>query len=357
MALVDDDVANRLLRLGAELRSTAPEARAAILRDILHLYQDHQLPLKLAARCAGVSTGLLSMSLREHGLAARPRGTRTVWSPLVRRRYGIAREDMFDRIDSSVTAYWYGLLWADGYVLPREGLRLVMHPDSLGLLKALCGDLGSDAPIRHVLSSSVGGRRHRQVSVTIYSARLARSLQLLNVVAGRSGGNLSPVPLDRDLRPHFVRGLFDGDGSISRDRRCQFALSGFSVQFAGSRAIAELFLDHVQGVLARSARYSHHRNGANPQNRTVAIVGPSALRILRDLYTDAPRALEPNRRVAVALSNAMEQALHAGARIVERGDGERFVDTARLPAGFAAQVRSAVVASGHASAAKWFATD
>lgn len=125
--------------------------------------------------------------------------------------------DFFEKINSELSAYWLGFLYADGCILaPREygeqEFKLVLNDKDLEILEKFKEDLQSSYPIRHDNS-----KINPQVIHCLRSQKAVNDLKALGCVENKSlilnFPNDSQVP--QEFLHHFIRGYFDGDGSIS----------------------------------------------------------------------------------------------------------------------------------------------
>ena len=130
------------------------------------------------------------------------------------RRYTL-NESYFDIIDTEEKAYWLGLLGADGYVSRRSNsIELGLSgEEEKELLHRFARALGTNAPISpHRLKYTGAQAAHR---LTISSARMKASLVRHGITPVKS----LTYQLNRSLPPHlfrhYLRGYFDGDGSVS----------------------------------------------------------------------------------------------------------------------------------------------
>lgn len=118
----------------------------------------------------------------------------------------------FQEITDSSRAYWLGFLWADGCVCLRNDysdcavVSLVCHRKDEVLLERFKLDIAASHPIFHYKN-----KLKSQLSIT--SGEMARDLMNLGVGPKKTWGDSVPN-IPQHLVPHFVRGLFDGDGSL-----------------------------------------------------------------------------------------------------------------------------------------------
>ncbi|HLL73672.1 MAG TPA: LAGLIDADG family homing endonuclease [Pyrinomonadaceae bacterium] len=144
-------------------------------------------------------------------------------------------EAAFAVVDSPAKAYWLGLLITDGYVIesktgsPLVGLQMIDREAAEGFRDFL----GLQHP---VLRIGPKAQRHRPMHRAVcHSRRMAADLARFGVVPRKSHATFLPL-LAEDLMPHLARGLFDGDGTVSR-RSDGRVLVGFC---GSERLVAEL---------------------------------------------------------------------------------------------------------------------
>jgi len=207
---------------------------------------------------------------------------------------GCENEDYFDRIDTPDKAYWLGFIGADGCVtgfgsgFPRLQVKLAAKDhDHLVLL---CDALKARQPVRDFEDWSAGEMRSYS-SVAIGSPHLVEAL-VGHGVTPKKSPTLQPWDGPADLMPHYWRGLFDGDGSITING------NGVFTSLVGSEPVVHGFRDWARGVSGTNANPKRGTAG-NRQYWTVQIGGTRlVLRLLAALYDDAPVALTRKKALA-----------------------------------------------------------
>lgn len=189
-------------------------------------------------------------------------------------------EHYFDSVDSQEKAYWLGFITADGCVRRGSGLyQLVvkLKESDAGHLEKLCAALDGQRRIRFSPRSGVAGPTAR---VAFSSPQLVESLARLGV-GPRKSTTVEPWNGPADLMPHYWRGLFDGDGSIGRDRG--HAGQNWQVTLCGSRACVDAFAAWGRDLCGSNSQVHFRSNIWYWPVRGVAM--PQAL--IRELYRDA----------------------------------------------------------------------
>ena len=142
-------------------------------------------------------------------------------------------EQYFHTIDSADKAYWLGFLAADGCVHRTKDSRqdmiiIVLEDNDTELLENLNHCLQCDKPLRHFTNSD--GRSY--VRFEISSNIMSKDLAQYKIVPQKTYKYIFPDNIDKKYYRDFIRGFFDGDGTISRNIE-QNTLHKINVGFAG----------------------------------------------------------------------------------------------------------------------------
>ena len=147
--------------------------------------------------------------------------------------------DYFKEIDSEHKAYWLGFIYADGCVKKDKGkgenggwnLSMDLKISDKYILEELCRDLGSDKSPREYKGTEYRGKfkpKHN-AKVEFYSKELCQDLIKWGAVPNKTH-LLKDLPnIPKHLMCHFIRGYFDGDGTIyinSNSKRIRTAFYG-----------------------------------------------------------------------------------------------------------------------------------
>lgn len=182
----------------------------------------------------------------------------------------------FSDVDRQLPAYWLGFLWADGNVY---GSRITVNlaRKDMHHLRSLASDLQTDAPVELYTSHSAFGKRKCRLRVS--STQLASDLARLNVVPNKSCASVRPRVPRRSIW-HFIRGLFDGDGSVGKSH----TNNGLQVRICGTKATCSWLRDtlHFGNVYKDNGKELFV--WAVSSNHDVSIVG-------NKMYADAKQLL------------------------------------------------------------------
>ncbi len=130
---------------------------------------------------------------------------------LVRRRPGSysVNEDFFRKIDEEKKAYWLGFIAADGCVQNEPKKRLLtitLSKKDADHLERFRQDIQCEKKCYN--------RKDGNVQLDIVSKKMVGDLIRCGIVP-RKSKILKPPQIKKSLTHHWIRGYFDGDGSIS----------------------------------------------------------------------------------------------------------------------------------------------
>lgn len=138
------------------------------------------------------------------------------------RRKTKVQDSYFDNIDTEHKAYWLGFLMADGYNNEKHGkIEITLKSTDKEMLELFNKDIQSEYKIS---DKNIG--KYNACRLTIGSRKMSDSLSKIGCVQCKSLILKFPT-IQTELIHHFIRGYFDGDGSISiRNNSCNFHIIG-----------------------------------------------------------------------------------------------------------------------------------
>ena len=212
-------------------------------------------------------------------------------APGAKRAYSHRRgcnERCFFRIDDGEAAYWLGLLAADGWIVTHHqqltGVSLALHSRDIDLLKGYADFVGFRGDPRRTRPNS------ELYQVKISSRVMAEDLALWGVVPRKS--KILELPqLPKELMPHFLRGLFDGDGSVGG--RGESGRSLFAQLTTGSELLATQVKAVVDPETSRPCSVGRDREAF-----VLRWYADNALSLARYMYQGNPSILPRMERKA-----------------------------------------------------------
>jgi len=139
-----------------------------------------------------------------------------------RQKYALD-ESMFDNIDSEHKAYLLGVIAADGHVDDKRGrIKLAIKHADRSWLEAIDKTIFSDGVdhIKYYLLpvDKRTGKRYERSTLLVHNVHMMRQLLQLGITNNKSATLKYPdtiYKLPLSLQRHFIRGYFDGDGSVT----------------------------------------------------------------------------------------------------------------------------------------------
>lgn len=131
-----------------------------------------------------------------------------------RNRYSL-NESYFSSIDTEDKAYILGMLYADGYVGDEKfnNIVLSLKKDDRDLIFDIASKIGYTGEVRYEEKETNYGMAKRYI-LNFSSKEMAKDLRNLGLYPGKSSTMTSIPNIPSHLIRHFVRGYFDGDGSV-----------------------------------------------------------------------------------------------------------------------------------------------
>jgi len=129
--------------------------------------------------------------------------------------------DAFKTIDTELKAYLLGFITADGNITvptARQNsqiFQLEIQERDRVILEWLAELIG--LPDQNIKRYKRSGKNHQAtVKIAFHSNSFCNNLRLWGIVPRKS--HIVQLPkIDKELLPHFVRGLIDGDGRVAKD--------------------------------------------------------------------------------------------------------------------------------------------
>ena len=180
-----------------------------------------------------------------------------------------ANENFFSSIDTESKAYWLGFIGADGNVektLLR--LRILLNDKDEKHLEKFQKDIETNSPIRKV--------GENKVYIAVCCKRICEDLSKLGVIPNKTltyNNNWDAIP--EELWHHYIRGYFDGDGSIWKQKRDNY----WGINFTGSHYLINSLRDRLPVYTSLSIR--ENVSVISTMNKT------SIVQLINYMYNDA----------------------------------------------------------------------
>ncbi len=242
-------IRRRLKELGVQIIQYRHSGKFKI-PDVIQDYSNG-ITIRDIAKKYRSSEETISKVLKENGIEVFRNGVRPCFN-----------HHIFDVIDTEQKAYWLGFIWADGCILNQKddkhnyGFELGISIKDIEHLKLFCDFIELDKTKINIRL----GKEHIFRDKTIKSGESCR-IQISNEHFWKNLYNLGCVPNKTyneffpkieifksiNLVSHFIRGFFDGDGWVYRDKR-NYLIAGI----CGQQKFLESILKYLPESLIKN---------------------------------------------------------------------------------------------------------
>ena len=241
---------------------------------ILERYLNGETPLAIS-KDYHVTSGKIPEIIKEFGYIPRDRSTS-------KRQYSID-ESFFDQIDDQNKAYILGLLIADGSRSSNSyAITISLQEQDVDILIRINECLKNKRPLKYNELSKKNPNHSNQYRLVFNSVHMCKELEKYGIVPRKDFATFFPKYIAEDLYRHVIRGIMDGDGSISSTEcRCNIT---------GNRKLLEFIQNHLETALGIhvSMFVPHKDKNQNIETRCIQIAGRRQVKKYLDyLYTDA----------------------------------------------------------------------
>lgn len=188
---------------GKGLKTLPSRVPPKVIQEIRDYYLEGNT-IKATAQKYCVTEGFVNFHLKQMGVTRR------------RGKMPIVNEEYFSSIDTEKKAYFLGFMFADGYIKKTHSylVQLMLREEDGYIIKEFKKELKTDREVKIYKRVERDGRERRLASLRVSSPVLYNDLLSLGMRENPLE-NHRPVPvLPENLLPHFVRGYFDGNGSV-----------------------------------------------------------------------------------------------------------------------------------------------
>lgn len=199
-------------------------------------------------------------------------------------------------------AYWLGWLYSDGYNSGKQfGIRIQASDKHIleDLRKAI--EYTGPIQVRKRKPESIFGGPIKQYQdraiLNITNKKICAKLTRLGIVRSKATDSPFPEYLRVDLYPHFIRGLYDGDGTFCFTRHGKFETNLLA---------NESMLKKIQSIYDSMDMYGYISMGGSFQNgvRTHRLCGnEKGIRLFNYLYENATLYLKRKVQPFIKLRN------------------------------------------------------
>jgi len=257
------------------------------IEDIISLYENEGLTIENIRASYKTRTQTIFDILRDNGVDTSKNERKSV--------NRLLKHDFFEVIDTEEKAYFLGMLLADGCVRKQgsETPTITLELIDLDVIEEFKKALNADSKIsisdrqRHVNEKPT-------YSISIRSSKMAEDLGKFGVIPNKTYQTTGMcVGIPSYLKRHYLRGLFDGDGSLyTSNGRWFIALTSNYTSFL------EGTQDWLQELIPELKRVKTY-DGKSVARITYS--GKTAKKVCMLLYKDTTVSMQRKSKLAVNL--------------------------------------------------------
>lgn len=204
------------------------------------------------------------------------------------RKYTL-NEYYFDIIDTPNKAYILGFLWADGHNdVDKSTVTISLQEEDRDILEIIRKELNSSKPLEFIDNSNkndYGYHYKNQYRLSFFSKHLCLSLEKIGMIKNKSLLLTFPI-IPTHLYSHFIRGYFDGDGSIYENIKND---NNHAITVTITSTIS--FCDSIKKICKEILKINPHIYDASCHNgitKVFTISGRNVAKVFLDwIYCDA----------------------------------------------------------------------
>lgn len=250
-------------------------------KEILKLYTVQNKSVNYISKIFGVNNSVITRLLKSKNIPIR---SNNFYKSKYFDKY------YFDNIDSEDKAYFLGFIYADGYVSKKTfGIRISTKDECL--LETLKQKLHSEHKIIYSIGAQTKYGEVDSCSISITNKYFVDNLISKGVIYNKTGRITFPdeTIIPEQLKRHFIRGYFDGNGSVYKSN------SGIVVGFDGSEAFLSQILYELNKLFKTVVKVNKYKDR---NCYYIKIGGNNHMRIFYNyLYKDTTIFLERKKIV------------------------------------------------------------
>lgn len=173
-----------------------------------------EIDLAFKLKKEGKTMDEISIILQKPKYTLRSLGVHKINRIVDRRQVYPTNINYFDKIDTEDKAYFLGLIAADGSI-DNSRLRIELQKEDQYILEMFRDIISPEHPI--YINKRVN--RKETATLDLSSVYWVNKLKYLHIIPRKSFCNTSFPDININMIPHFIRGYFDGDGSVYIDKK------------------------------------------------------------------------------------------------------------------------------------------
>lgn len=205
-----------------------------LVRKAINDYTENNLSIVECASKYNIGATTLTRYLKKEGID----------TSYDTRKYSY-NERFFQTIDTEQKAYWLGFIAADGSIINNGSvLQITLQLSDKEHLERFIKDIDGDSEMVKERSQKANGKEYPAARVNVCSKILCNDL-FNKGITPRKGFVLDFPDLNKEMLKHYLRGYFDGDGSISTNGKYRKGDPKYAINIIATEKFLEEFIVHM----------------------------------------------------------------------------------------------------------------
>jgi transposase-like protein len=241
---------------------------------VIELYKTGKYNFRSLARQVNKCESTIDKFLKKNGFKAILHG-----KP---RLYPI-NEDFFDDINTQEKAYIVGLLYADGCNSKNYRVSIALQERDKEILERIRDLISPSRPLNYCLRGKPIYKNAQNVyNFNISNKHISKRLSELGMTQAKTFTITFPYWINENLIRHFLRGVIDGDGYISKN------LKNPKISFISTLSFCISAKEIFSNILSVKSYIYTHKNCRNTNIRYLEICGRDrVIKFLDWIYQDS----------------------------------------------------------------------
>lgn len=202
-------------------------------------------------------------------------------------------EDYFENIDTEDKAYWLGFISADGCILKCSEynsyrLQIALSINDIEHINKFLRCIDAYDVDINIFEPSGFGSKNKTARAVLNSYKLCNDLNRYNIHINKSY-DIELPDISDEMIPHYLRGLFDGDGSYYYKYDSKYNRYRYSFELVG--ASEKMIYQVKEYLLSKNIKTNiYKRKSPSSDNYVFRLMTGSKkemLKIIDLLYSDA----------------------------------------------------------------------
>lgn len=223
-----------------------------IKESIIVDYIDNQMSGEAIARKYNIGATSVRRILKNHNIQTN----------LYDQRKYKYNQNYFETIDTEEKAYWLGFIAADGSITKNNRTLEIglTYSDKTHLKKFA---LAIDYPVENIKNrnTTLNGKVYKSSRICVHSKKICNDLNSLGITEKKWDKVVFPSNIPKNLIRHYLRGYFDGDGSISTAGKTMYGVQKYCISLIATEEFLLQMMNHLEKELNMTQVKLEHRYG------------------------------------------------------------------------------------------------